>query len=110
MRYLSEEWKRAAWDEFESNVIGGDTSDCGWGWDGPCGGCARCMTAQMSYYLRREEERARPFLDAGFDVLDPSVITIEWSPGYSAGHDAYNCRMAGEREAWRFPWEEAGGR
>jgi hypothetical protein len=64
------------------------------------------MTAQMSYYLWQSEEWARPFLDAGFDVLDPSVITIEWSPGYSAGHDSYNCRMAGERQEWSFPWEK----
>lgn len=31
-----------------------DGSDCGgWGWDGPCGGCERCLLMQEAYYFCR---------------------------------------------------------
>lgn len=104
MIYLSEEWKRAQWEEFEQKYL--DDSDCGGGGfdNGPCGGCGRCMTAQFSYHIMKEEERARVFLAAGFDVCPP-MIHIDWAPGYGGSHDAYNCRMSEEREGWFFPWE-----
>lgn len=107
MRYLSEEWKRKQWRAFEEEQLAGDSSDCGGmgSWNGPCGGCARCMTAQFSYQLMMEEDRARVFLRAGFSVLDPTMITVPWTFGFHAGHDSYDCRMKNEREAWRFPWE-----
>jgi hypothetical protein len=107
MRYLSPEWKDAVWKNFEEIQIAGDESDCG----GqsidypPCGGCARCMRMQFGYYMMKEEERARVFLRAGFDVAPP-IVTLDYWPGFSAGHDSYNCRMSGEREAWFFPWEK----
>lgn len=106
-RYLSEEWKREEWKNFEETQIAGDTSDCGgWGWDGPCGGCARCMRQQFGYYMQKEEEQARVWLQAGFDVAPIGMIQIDWMPGFGGAHDSYNCRMSGERSEWFFSWEE----
>lgn len=111
MRYLSDEWMRAQWDAFEAERIGRDTSNCGGlaSYDGPCGGCARCLRDQFSYYLRIEEAHARVFLAAGFDVLDPCVVTIPWT-GHVAMpyHTAWDCNRAGERgeREFFFPWEK----
>ena len=106
MRYLSDEWKAAEWKAFEEEQIGDDDSDCGgWGWDPPCGGCARCMRMQFGYYMMKEEEQARVWLRAGFDVAPIGMIRIDWMPGFGGSHDSYNCRMTNEREEWRFPWE-----
>ena len=108
MRYLSDEWRKAQWDEFEATQVGDDRSDCGGlaSDDGPCGGCANCLTAQFSYYLWQEEGRACTFLTAGFDVLDPRVITIEWT-GHVAMpyHTAWDCNHVGEMRPWFYPWE-----
>ena len=109
-RYLSDEWKREQWEDFEASIIAGDESDCGgWMWDPPCGGCARCMTNQFAYYLMKEEERARVFLRAGFDVAPMDMVTVPWMPGFSAGHDSYNCMMSDERPDLFFPWERHNG-
>jgi hypothetical protein len=101
MRYLSQEWKKAQWDAFMEEQIAGDTSDCG-GWDGPCGGCARCMTQQFGYYMMKEEESARVFLNAGLDVAPPHFVTVPWSGNY---HDSWRCFRAGEKTVGGFPWE-----
>ena len=102
-RYLSDEWKAEQWRKFEEEQIAGDESDCGgWGSNPPCGGCARCMTMQFGYYLMKEEQQARVWLDAGFDVAPRGTVTIDHSGGY---HDAFNCKMSGERESFLFPWE-----
>ena len=104
MRYLSQKWKAEQWRVFEEEQIAGDDSDCGgWGWDPPCGGCARCMRMQFGYYMQKKEDAARVFLNAGFDVMEP--IRLDYFPGFGGYHDSYNCRMSNEREAWRFPWE-----
>lgn len=106
VRYLSEEWKRQEWQTFEEMHIAGDTSDCGgWGPDGPCGGCARCMAQQFGYYMMKEEERARVFLRAGFDVANPTLVTLDYFPGFGGYHTSYDCRMKEERQEWTFPWE-----
>lgn len=107
MRYLSQEWKDAAWKSFEETRLAGNDSDCGWGRDGPCGGCGRCMTAQFGYYLNKKIEEANVFLSAGFDVADPTIINIGWMPGFIGAHDSRNCRMSGERTEWSFPWKKA---
>lgn len=104
MRYLSEEWKAAQWKEFEETQLVGDTSDCGgWGWDPPCGGCARCMAMQFGHYLMKEEEAVRRLLEAGLSVADPRSINVPFCGDY---HDTWRCYNAGERPAGRYPWEE----
>lgn len=110
MRYLSDEWMRAQWDAFEAEQIGGDTSDCGElaSYDGPCGGCARCMRDQFSYYLRIEEAKAHVFLAAGFDVLDPRVVTVPWCGHVTMPyHTSWDCHMRSEiGVTWFYPWEK----
>ena len=32
-------------------------TDCGWGYSGPCGGCDRCISAQIDHYAKRRRER-----------------------------------------------------
>lgn len=110
MIYLSEEWKREQWRNFEETQLAGDSSDCGgWGWDPPCGGCARCMAAQFSYYLMKEEGRARTIEAAGLRAAPPDLVTLEWEGGMSAGHDSYACWCSKERTELGFPWEKKAG-
>lgn len=106
-QYLSKEWMDEQHDWLEEHY-GGDVGCGGISGPEPCGGCIDCMHAQMSYYNMKERERANLFQAAGFEVLDPSVITLPWEHGMSAGHDAYNCKMANEREDYFFPWEKKG--
>jgi hypothetical protein len=109
MRYLSQEWKSAEWADFEEMMIGGDESDCGGQtFDPPCGGCARCLRMQFGYYMMKEEEAARVLLRAGFAVTDPRLVTVDYPYRGLAihAHNASNCRDAGEREDWPFPWEK----
>lgn len=107
VRYLSKEWIAEQWRVFEETQIAGDTSDCGgWGWDPPCGGCARCMTQQFGYYLSKEEDAARVLLRTGFDVADPRLISVDWwCHGLRPSHDSWSCKMSNEREGYTFPWE-----
>lgn len=106
-RYLSKEWKAEQWRAFEEEQIAGDTSDCGGGGgSGLCGGCARCMGMQFAHYLHNEEEQARVWLAAGFDVAPIGMVSIGYFPGFDGYHDSYNCRMTEERQQWRFPWED----
>lgn len=104
MRYLSEEWQRKEWEDFEQNQIVDDTSDCGgWGWEGPCGGCARCIREQFGYYMSKEIESARVFLRASFDVADPRLIQLPFCGDF---HDMWRCYRAKERAAGRYPWRK----
>ncbi len=110
MRYLSQEWKAAEWADFEEMMIGGDESDCGGQTmdNPPCGGCARCLRMQFGYYMMKEEMAARVLLRAGFNVADPRLVTVDYPHHGLAihAHDASNCKDAGEREGWPFPWEK----
>lgn len=102
MRYLSKEWKDAEWRDFEEQ-IGGDTSDCGgWTFDPPCGGCARCLRDQFGYYMMVEEDAARVFLRAGFDVAMRGTVDMPFNGDY---HDSWRCFCAGEKKVGGFPWE-----
>lgn len=48
--------------------IGDGTDACG-GYDGPCGGCTRCLQAQASYYADTAASRRRRM--AGLGLLVP---------------------------------------
>lgn len=107
MRYLSQEWKNEQWRDFEETQIAGDDSDCGgWRWDPPCGGCARCMRDQFSYYMGKEEEQARVWLAVGLEVAPIGLVRLDYFPGFGGCHDSHNCWMSGEREVGLFPWEK----
>lgn len=54
------------------------TSDCGgWTWDPPCGGCDRCIAAQVRYYFDQEVAKVRRYQRAGFEVADPIVVDLD---------------------------------
>lgn len=58
--------------------------DCGWGWNGPCGGCDRCIIAQVAY----GEMRANKDPDTcpvSRNVLRDVVTVLRNAPG---GHGA----------------------
>lgn len=103
MRYLSEEWVAAQWEEAPIEIDNLDRT-CG-SWDGPCGGCDSCIAAQFSFSLMKERDRANVFLRAGFDVSDPILIRVDWAPGYGGSHDAYGCWCSKERPTMSFPWK-----
>ncbi len=106
MRYLSKEWKDAQWRAFEEEQIAGDDSDCGgWGWDPPCGGCARCMRMQFGYYMDQEEKQARVWLAAGFDVAPYGTVRVDYFPGFGGYHSSYDCFCTQERTEVFYPWE-----
>jgi hypothetical protein len=104
-QYLTREWENQQHEWLEEQY--GDGAGCG-GISGPepCGGCIDCMHAQMSYYISKERDQARIFHAAGFELLQPGVVKLEWESGMSAAHDSYNCKMSGELYDYSFPWEK----
>lgn len=104
-QYLSREWENEQHEWLEERY--GDGLGCG-GITGPepCGGCIDCMHAQMSYYISTERKQTDTYHAAGFEFLQPGIVSITWESGMSAGHDSYNCKMANEREEYSFPWEK----
>ncbi|MGL4525388.1 MAG: hypothetical protein ACRCUC_00270 [Aestuariivirga sp.] len=96
--YLSDRDLSDRLDEMPGN----DESDCGWGFDGPCGGCARCITAQQQHYFYKEREQARMFQRAGFEYVDSRVIDMDFFEVDK--HDSYDCSRLEEIESYEFPW------
>jgi hypothetical protein len=100
-RVTSEPWKlyadreRAEIDMVcEFNADNTFAHDCGgWREDPPCGGCDRCLSMQISYYVQRERDEAVTYARAGFAFLPQ--VEIPWQGVRS--HDPYDCAAAGER-------------
>lgn len=79
---------------------------------GPCGGCDACITAQQVYYFYREREWARLVHEAGLELANPRIVTLEWPViGHAPyhGEGGYHCWTSGEIESPVFPWNRKVG-
>ena len=88
-------------EEMEA-AMGGEEYNCS-GWDGPCGGCARCGRAQVSYYFDQMRREADRYHSAGFEWAPKAIASFRV---WAERHDSYSCWTAKERPEGVFPWEK----
>ena len=91
----------AQMEEMEA-AMGGEEYNCS-GWDGPCGGCARCGRAQVSYYFDQMRREADRYHSAGFEWAPKAIASFRV---WAERHDSYSCWTAKERPEGTFPWEK----